>query len=102
MERLLPLLDLREEGDQLIRGDLLRQLGRFDDALAALRDVESERVSWIVEQIQVLCEERDTFVKLLDQSSRLNPFEAFEAMPRANPKDKKGCLWWLREKLENR
>lgn len=101
MEQLLPLLNLREESDQLIRADLLRQLGRFDHALAVLREVESERASWIADQIQALCEEGDTLVKELDQSNRPDPFKAFKAMPKADPEGKRSWHWWLREQLRN-
>jgi hypothetical protein len=79
MELLLALLDMSDAGDRLMRAELLRQLGRFDQALAALRNVGVEEASWIVDQIRPLCEEEDQLVRLLDQSCRPDPFVALDA-----------------------
>jgi hypothetical protein len=87
MELLVPLLDLSDAGGhRLVRAEVLRQLGRFDEALGALRDVGSERYSWVVDQIRTLCEEGDRLVKLLDDPDRPNLHEAVErSLRRANP-----------------
>jgi hypothetical protein len=70
MELLLNLLDLSDAGDRLIKAELLRELGRFDEALAALREVDSDHFSWVVDQIRPLCEQEDTLVKPIDFSNR--------------------------------
>ena len=101
MELLLALLDMSNAGDRLMKAEVLRQLGRFDEALAALRNVGSEEASWIVDQVRPLCEEEDQLVRLLDQSHRPNPFEAFEAR-RTKPEGKKGSLLWRWRKRHNR
>jgi hypothetical protein len=78
MERLLALLDLREANDRILRVEVLRQLGRFDEALAALQDVGFEQASWVLDQIRTLCEEGDTLVRLLDDPGRQNLLDDFE------------------------
>jgi hypothetical protein len=70
MENLLPLLDPSGVNNRILRAELLRQLGRFDEAVGALQDVEFEQASWVVDQIRTLCEEGDTMVRLLDDPNR--------------------------------
>ena len=86
MENLLPLLDPRKGLVRIMRAELLRQLGRFDEALVTLQEVELEEASRAVDRIRTLCEEGDTLVRLLDDPDGQNRLEAVErALLRANP-----------------
>jgi hypothetical protein len=85
MENLLPLLDPRKVLVWIMRAELLRQLGQFDEALATLQEVELEEASRTVDRIRALCEEGDTRVRLLDDPDRQNRLEDMRALRTVNP-----------------
>jgi hypothetical protein len=66
LESLLPLLNDHDESDRIMKAEVLRELGRFDEAMATLATASSPNYSPVVEQLQRLCSERDVFVKRLD------------------------------------
>ena len=101
LELLLPLLDMDDAGDRLMKAEVLRQLGRFDEALSALQRVTSADYAWIVDQIRPLCEEKDMLVRLLDFPARSNPFEALEAATKSKPEGKEGPLPGFWRKLRS-
>lgn len=64
LRRLLPLLD--ESGsDCVIRGEVLRELGRWAEAEAALRRATAPEVASAVAQIMALCQAHDRMVREL-------------------------------------
>lgn len=65
MELLLPLLDRRDPGDRLMKAEVLRELGRFEQARLALDQVEYDPLAGIVDQIRALCDEGDSLVRYL-------------------------------------
>lgn len=55
---------LREdENDQLLKAEVLRELGEFDQAKTVLARVTSPQFSWIADSIRILCGARDANVR---------------------------------------
>ncbi len=62
LESLLSVLDDVNESDLIVKAEILRQLGRFQDATEILERISSPGYTVFVSQIRDLCETRDTFV----------------------------------------
>lgn len=63
---LLPLLVGDGDQDHVMRGEVLRELGRWNEADDALRQVTSPELAAAVEQIRSLCHAGDSLVRELD------------------------------------
>lgn len=64
-ERLLQLLDTGNLDQRLLKVELLRELGRFEEALALLVGVSDNRVAGVVRLQRELCAARDQHVHTL-------------------------------------
>lgn len=65
LRRLLPLLDGDTDSDRIMRGEVLRELGRWSEAEAALLRIESPDFAPAVAQILALCRAQDRAVREL-------------------------------------
>jgi hypothetical protein len=68
LERLLSLLDSEEAG-RLMRAEVLRQLGRFDEAIDVLTTVSAPKHATVVGLLMRLCEAKDVTVAVLGEHS---------------------------------
>jgi hypothetical protein len=66
MQALLPLLSPTSAYDDLMKAELLRELGRFDDSLKVLNSIEDDELKPVVEQLIYFCDERDSRPQYLD------------------------------------
>jgi hypothetical protein len=81
MECLLSLLDEHDESDRIMKAEILRELGRFDEALKTLGPFRQGDCSFVVHQIEQFCRDRDSLVKQLD-------------LDRAEPCARNSRPWW--------
>jgi len=62
-ERLMALLEDEDDSDRLMRAELLRELGRFDQAARCLDSITTEEVEPIVRRLRTLCASGDSRVR---------------------------------------
>lgn len=62
LRSLLPLLDAQQTGDALLRAEVLRHLGDFSAAQAALEPVVAEGAQWVVQALRARCVAHDPHV----------------------------------------
>jgi hypothetical protein len=65
LEALLGLLDTDDDRDRMARGEILRQLGRFDEASRLLEQIREDGLAWAVKQVRAHCEKRDAELREL-------------------------------------
>ena len=65
LEELLKLIDQENDEGQLMKGEVLRELGQFEDAKQVLDSVASAKYAYIVRQILSLCANKDSRVSKL-------------------------------------
>lgn len=65
LEALVFLVAEEDDGERLMKAELLRELGRFDVAQAVLDQITSPNVAGVVRQFRALCDARDTRVREL-------------------------------------
>jgi hypothetical protein len=65
LRALLPLLEGEEDRNRIMRAEVLRELGRWGEAEAALLRVRSREFAAAVRQIEALCRARDRAVREL-------------------------------------
>jgi hypothetical protein len=65
LKALRDLLDESDEGDRLMKAEVLRELGEFEPARQLLKGVTSDEFSAVARQFDALCEARDTRVREL-------------------------------------
>lgn len=70
--RLVDLLNDDNDNDRLMRAEALRELGDFDAAEQALREVSTD-FGWVVEEMRALCAAKDTRVHKLDPGVSQRP-----------------------------
>jgi hypothetical protein len=66
LERLARMLGGPSEGDQIMRAEVLRELGQSDAALHVLAAITAPEVQWTVGQLRALCEARDPTLRRLE------------------------------------
>jgi len=62
LEALLRLIDQENDEDRLMKGEVLRELGQFEDAKQVLNSVASAKHAYIVRQIISLCANKESRV----------------------------------------
>src|SRR5690606_40964915 len=72
LDRLLELLSTEEPGDILMRAEIQRELGRFEDACTTLSAALPERFETVRRQILSLCHVGDARVQQVGQQSSAN------------------------------
>lgn len=65
LERLLNLLGEANIGEQMMRAEILRHLGEFDQARSLLSKLEGSPFAPVLSQIRILCDARDVSVREL-------------------------------------
>lgn len=65
LEGLIPLLSDTNENDQVMKAEVLRQLGDFESAKQVLGRVSSPRYAMVVSQLRLLCDAQDDHVREL-------------------------------------
>jgi hypothetical protein len=65
MEKLLGLLDRTNPNDQIMAAEILRQLGRFDEALEVLKKLDRDDYGEVLVQLEDFCDENETSVQKL-------------------------------------
>ena len=83
LECLISLLDEDEERDRITKAEILRELGRFEEALATLGAVHQGDSPLFARQIERFCKEGDKLVKRID----LDGERAERRPPKRRP-------WW--------
>lgn len=68
MERILDLLSDSEK-DNIMRGEILRRLGRFDDAIEVFKSVKVD-YKWITDQMIEFCEAKDTDLRKIKRNKK--------------------------------
>ncbi len=66
LQALVPLLTGKEDEQQLLRAEALRQLRRFDEALVVLTAIASGPYASVVRQIRSYCDAKDSHVRELE------------------------------------
>ena len=66
LDRLARMLGGPSEGDQIMRAEVLRELGQYDAALHLLAAITAPEIHWVVAQLRALCEARDPTLRRLD------------------------------------
>jgi len=66
LECLLALLDENGDSDRIMKAEILRELGRFDEALAKLSTVRQDDHVLVSQKIERFCKEGNTFVKRIE------------------------------------
>ncbi|HPU52938.1 MAG TPA: hypothetical protein PK359_15370 [Burkholderiaceae bacterium] len=66
LERLIGLLADDRGSDQLLKGEALRELGRYDQAVAALEDIDPQW-AWVADQIRSMAQAGSSTVAVLRQ-----------------------------------
>jgi hypothetical protein len=69
LESLVGLMKDGEVNDLLMKAEILRELGRFDEAESVLRRVISPSYAAVAQQLRELCEQKDTGVRELQFDS---------------------------------
>jgi hypothetical protein len=65
LENLVGLMDESKEDDLLMKGEILRELGRFTEADTVLKRVTSPAYKAVAQQLRSLCVQQDTGVREL-------------------------------------
>ena len=65
MEKLLGLLDKTNPNDQIMAAEILRQLGRFDEALEVLKTLDRDDYGEVLVQLEDFCDDNETSVQKL-------------------------------------
>ena len=65
MEKLLELLDRTNPNDQIMAAEILRQLGRFDEALEVLKKLDRDDYGEVLVQLEDFCDDNETSVQRL-------------------------------------
>ena len=65
MEKLLGLLDRTNPNDQIMAAEILRQLGRFDEAIEQLSKLDRDVFGEIISQLEEWCDAYDPKVHKL-------------------------------------
>lgn len=65
LQALLGLLDEEDDNHQLMKAEVLRELGEFGRAVEVLGRVTSAEFTTVIDQIRSLCEAEDTKVRVL-------------------------------------
>jgi tetratricopeptide (TPR) repeat protein len=65
MEKLLELLDRTNPNDQIMAAEILRQLGRFDEALEVLKKLDRDDYGEVLVQLEDFCDGNQTSVQKL-------------------------------------
>jgi hypothetical protein len=67
LESLARLLDAEEPEERIMKAEVLRELGRFDDASSTLDLVTDPNFEWVVAFLRALCARQDPVVRELTQ-----------------------------------
>lgn len=65
MLRLAELMDLNVIDDLIMTAEIMRELGRFEEAVALLKDVKDEDYQEIVQMLLTLCQKQDSLMRQL-------------------------------------
>ncbi|MCC2669073.1 MAG: hypothetical protein K0Q72_1544 [Armatimonadetes bacterium] len=65
LRELLPLLDTESDQDRILRGEILRELGRWDEATEVLRAIRTPAFAPAVKQLLALCQAEDAVLREL-------------------------------------
>jgi len=65
MEKLLGLLDKTNPNDQIMAAEILRQLGKFDEALEVLKTLDRDDYGEVLVQLEDFCDDNETTVQKL-------------------------------------